>query len=57
MHNITTHPHSFLDTKKHAEANKLPQAELSTCDAESNNMPIFHAMPSMFLPTVQHIKK
>jgi len=24
----TTHSHSFLDTKKHAETNKHPQAEI-----------------------------
>jgi len=52
----TTHSHSFLVTKKHAEANKPPQAELLTGDAESNNMSILHT-PSIFLPTVQHIKK
>jgi hypothetical protein len=57
MQRNTTHAHSFLVTKKHAEANKPPQAELLTGDAESNNMPILHTMPSMFLPTVQHIKK
>lgn len=52
----TTHSHSFLVTNKHAEANKPAKAELLTGDAESNNMPILHTMPSVFLPTVQHIK-
>jgi len=52
----TTHSHSCLVTKKHAEANKLPQAEPVTGDAESKNVPIIHTTPSMFLPTVQHIK-
>lgn len=53
----TTHSHSFLVTNKHAEANKPPQAELLTGDAESNNMPVIHTKPSMFLTTVQNIKK
>jgi len=37
----TTHSHNFLVTKKHAEANKPPQAELLTGDVEVTTCPYF----------------